>query len=157
VPSPHTAADRNTSLLCVVEEVVTALESLVEFGQTPGGNDLDGGLKGVERELETDLIVSFACTAMRDSNTSFLLSYFDLRACDDRTSEDVPVERLARAIFNIERIKLTKKVDVLINSITLNSWEAQSLNELPSKILNVACDGSNLQSLCLCGLEVLCL
>jgi hypothetical protein len=38
----------------------------------------------------------------------------------------------------------------------LNSWEAQLLNKLSSKIFDIARDSSNLQRLCLCSLEVLC-
>ena len=54
------------------------------------------------------------------------------------------------------KVKLTKKVHVLVDCVTLNSWEAQLLDELSAKILNIACESSDLQSLGLCSLEILC-
>jgi hypothetical protein len=81
------AADGDSCLLGVVEEIVAACESLVEFGETPWCNDLDGGLEGVECKLETNLIISLASAAVRDSNASLLLCNFDLGAGNDGAGE----------------------------------------------------------------------
>jgi hypothetical protein len=43
----------------IVEQVVAAGESVVEFGDAPRGDDLDRGLEGVEGQLEADLVISF--------------------------------------------------------------------------------------------------
>jgi hypothetical protein len=143
------AADGNASFLCVVEEIVAACESLVEFGQTPGGNDLDGGLESVEREFETDLVVSLTGATVRDSNASFLLCNFDLGASNDGASKGGSCWEVSWSyLHGLKGWRLTQKVDVLIDGVALNSWEAQ--------LLNVARDSSNLQRLCLCSLEVLC-
>lgn len=51
----------------------------------------------------------------------------------------------------------TEKVDVLVDSIALDSGEAESLNELLADILNVALGSTNLQGLLLGSLKVLLL
>ena len=48
------AGNRDELLGSVVEQVVAAGEAIVEFGDTPWGNDFDRGLEGVEGELEAD-------------------------------------------------------------------------------------------------------
>jgi len=53
--------DGDFHLLSGVEEVVAAGEAVIEFGDTPGGNDDDGGLESVEGELEADLVVAQLC------------------------------------------------------------------------------------------------
>ncbi len=52
---------------------------------------------------------------------------------------------------------LTQKVNILIDGVTLDGWEAQLLNELALQVFDVACNSSDLQSLGLCSLEILCL
>jgi hypothetical protein len=81
------AADWDSGLLSIVEEIVAAGESVVEFGETPWGDDLDGRLEGVECKFKTDLVISFTSAAVRDSNASFLLCDFDLGAGNDGASE----------------------------------------------------------------------
>jgi hypothetical protein len=61
-----------------------------------------------------------------------------------------------RCIPEVKRVQFTKKINILVDGVALNSWEAQLFNELSSEIFNVARDGPNLQRLCLCSLEVLC-
>lgn len=97
------AADGDSCLLGVVEEIVAACESLVEFGETPWCNDLDGGLEGVECKLETNLIVSLASAAVRDSNASFLLCNFDLGAGNDGAGEGGSCWKLVRALAGAEK------------------------------------------------------
>lgn len=43
--------DGNFLLSGVVEEIVTASETIVEFRQPPGRNDFDGWLERIESEL----------------------------------------------------------------------------------------------------------
>ena len=66
-----------------VEEIVTAGVLLEEFGITPWCNDLDRGLDGVESQLEADLVVALAGTAVTDSDTTFLLCDAHLCSGDD--------------------------------------------------------------------------
>jgi hypothetical protein len=61
-----------------------------------------------------------------------------------------------RCVPKLKRVQFTKKINILVDGIALNSWEAQLFNELSSEIFNIARDSPNLQRLCLCGLEVLC-
>lgn len=63
----------NTLLGGVGKEIVTAGETLIEDGVTPGGDDLDVGLKGVESKLEAYLIVALAGAAVGDGETSLAL------------------------------------------------------------------------------------
>lgn len=51
---------------------------------------------------------------------------------------------------------LTEEVDVLVDGIALDSWEAELLNKLALQVLNVASNSSNLQCLGLSSFEVLC-
>jgi hypothetical protein len=81
------AADRNASLGGVIEKVVSACEALVEFGIAPWSNDFDGGLEGIECELETDLVVALSGAAVRNGNAAFFLGDFDLCTGNDRTGE----------------------------------------------------------------------
>lgn len=57
----------------IVEEVVTADETLVEYRIAPRGDYLDVGLEGVEGKLEADLIVALAGTAVGDGEASLAL------------------------------------------------------------------------------------
>jgi hypothetical protein len=66
----------NVLLGGVGEQVVTAGEAVVENRVTPGGNDLDVGLQGVEGKLETDLVVTLAGATVRNSEASCPLYNF---------------------------------------------------------------------------------
>lgn len=74
--------DRDILLSSEVEEVVAAGETVIELGKPPWGNDFDGGLESIESEFKSDLIIPFASTSVRDSDTVFLLSDRDLRTGD---------------------------------------------------------------------------
>ena len=65
--------DGNTLLLGVVEQVLTALEALVEDGVAPRGNDLDVRLEGVEGKFEANLIVTLTSAAVGDSEAALAL------------------------------------------------------------------------------------
>jgi hypothetical protein len=67
--------DGNALLLGVVEQVLTALEALVEDGVAPRGNDLDGGLEGVEGKLEANLVVTLTGAAVGDSEAALALFF----------------------------------------------------------------------------------
>jgi hypothetical protein len=54
----------------IVEEVVAALEAVVEDWVSPWREDDDGGLKGVEGEFEADLIIALAGAAVRDGEAA---------------------------------------------------------------------------------------
>jgi hypothetical protein len=149
------AADGDSCLLGVIEKIVAASKSLVEFGETPWGNDLDGGLEGVECEFEADLIVSLSSTAVGDSNASFLLCNFDLGPGDYGAGEGCSCLTPVRCVLELKGVQFTKKINILVDGIALNSWEAQLFNELSSEIFNIARESPNLQRLCFCSLEVL--
>lgn len=63
----------NALLGGVGEQVVATGEAVVESRVTPGGNDLDIGLKGVEGKLETDLVVTLAGATVGNGEASFPL------------------------------------------------------------------------------------
>ena len=71
----------------VVEQVVAAGEAVVEFGDAPGRDDLDGRLQGVEGQFEADLVVAFARAAVGDGDALFFLRDGDLTPGDDGPSE----------------------------------------------------------------------
>jgi len=79
--------DLNAMLLSVVKKIVTARVLLEELRVAPWCNDLDGGLDGVESQLEADLVVALAGAAVTDSDTAFLLRNAHLRSGDDWTSQ----------------------------------------------------------------------
>jgi len=66
---------------------LTAGESIVEFGETPWGDDFDVGFQSVVGQLETDLVVTFACASVRDGLAAFFLCDLDLATGDDGTGE----------------------------------------------------------------------
>lgn len=74
--------DRDILLSSEVEEVIAAGETIIELGKPPWGNDFYGGLEGIESEFKSDLIIPFASTSMRNSDTVFLLSGRNLRTGD---------------------------------------------------------------------------
>ncbi|THW45416.1 Bystin-domain-containing protein [Aureobasidium pullulans] len=129
------AGDGDAGLLGVVEEILATLEAVVEDGVAPWGNDLDGGLQGVEGQLEADLVVALTGAAVRDSETALLLGDGDLGAGNDGTGER----------------------NVLVDGIALDSGPAELLDELLAEILNVALLGTNLEGLLAGSIKVLLL
>jgi hypothetical protein len=67
--------DGNALLLGVVEQVLTALEALVEDGVAPRGNDLDAGLEGVEGKLKANLVVTLTGAAVGYSEAALALLF----------------------------------------------------------------------------------
>jgi hypothetical protein len=67
--------DGDAVLLGIVEQILPALEAVAELGQPPRRNDLDGGLEGVEGQLEADLVVALAGAAVRNEAALFLLGF----------------------------------------------------------------------------------
>lgn len=65
--------DGNTLLLGVVEQILAALEALVEDGVAPWGNDLDVRLEGVEGKFEANLVVTLTSAAVGDSEAALAL------------------------------------------------------------------------------------
>lgn len=152
--------DGNVLPLGIVEQVLAALEALVEDGIAPRRNDLDGGLEGVEGKLEANLVVTLTSAAVGDSEAALALvlklakdiplhcvdlkdeSYlgdFDLGASDDGTSQGG-----------------TKKVDILVDGVASNCGEAELLNEFAADVNNLALERTDLQGLLTGSLEVLC-
>lgn len=66
--------DRNALFGSVGEEIVTTGEALVEDGVTPGGNDLDVGLEGVEGKLKANLVVTLTGATVRDGKAALALN-----------------------------------------------------------------------------------
>jgi len=108
------ARDWDALLRRIVEQIVAALEAVVEDRVSPGRQDLDGRLQGVEGELEADLVVALARTTMRDREAAFLLRDGDLGAGDDGSGEGGAEE-----------------VYVLVDGVAGDGWVAQLLDELP--------------------------
>ena len=77
------AGDGDALLGGVVEEVVAALEAVVEDGVPPGCDDLDAGLESVEGQLEADLVVTLTSAAVGDGEAALLLGDGDLGTGDD--------------------------------------------------------------------------
>lgn len=109
--------DWDTLLGGVVEQIAAALEGIVEFGDTPWGNDLDGGLEGVEGQLEADLVVAFAGAAVRDELAALGLCNCDLGSGDDWSGE-----------------RGSEEVDVLVAGVGLDGWEAQLFHEFVNDV-----------------------
>ena len=76
-------------------------------------------LKGVECELETNLVVAFACAAVGDELAAFLLGDLDLRASDDGACEGC-----------------AEQVDILVCSVALDCWEAELADKFVNDIFN---------------------
>ncbi len=57
---------------------------LPDICHTPGGDDLQVGCERVDGELETDLVVSFACSAVADRGSPFLAGDLDKLLGDGR-------------------------------------------------------------------------
>jgi hypothetical protein len=81
------AGDGDALLSGVVEEVVAALEAVVEDRVPPGSDDLDAGLESVEGQLEADLVVTLAGAAVRDGEAALLLGDGNLGTGDDGAGE----------------------------------------------------------------------
>lgn len=95
--------DGNTVLGGVLEQSGSTVESFVEFGQSPGSNDLNVGGETVKGELESDLVVTFAGTTVRDKVATLLDGGLDHASGDNGTGKGS-----------------TEEVNVLIDSVTLN-------------------------------------
>lgn len=133
------AADWDSGCGGVIQKGVTAGKTLVEFWHSPWCNDLDLWLQSIECKLETNLIVTLSGATVADCEAALLLCNGNLGSGNNWACE-----------------RGTEKVDVLVDGIALNSWEAELFNELLSQVLNVDSNGSNLQCLLLGSLEVLC-
>jgi hypothetical protein len=70
-----------------IQKSLTTSESLVEDGVPPGSDDLDVGLKGVESEFETNLIVTLSGAPVRDVLAVFGNDDVHHRSGDDRSGE----------------------------------------------------------------------
>jgi len=134
------AADWNTGGSSVIQKSVTARETLIEFWHSPWCNDLDFWLQSIECKLETDLIVTLSSAAVAYGEAALFLCDGNLRSGNNWAGEGG-----------------TEEVDVLVDGVALNSWVAELLDELLPQILDVACNSTNLQCLCLCSLKVLCI
>lgn len=54
------AADWNSHLNSVLQEVIAASDTLIELWQTPWCDDLDFGIERVIGELKVDLVIAFS-------------------------------------------------------------------------------------------------
>ena len=99
--------------LRVVKQIIPSGKGLVELRDTPGSDDLDAGLQSVESEFETDLIVAFSGTAVRDELAFLFLSHGDLGTGDDGTSE-----------------RGAEEIDVFVDGIAGDGWVAELFDEL---------------------------
>lgn len=65
--------DGDALLSGIGKEIVTAGETLVEDGVAPRGDNLDGGLQGVESKLETNLVVTLTSAAVGNGEAALAL------------------------------------------------------------------------------------
>jgi hypothetical protein len=153
------AGDGDALLSSVVEEIVAALEAVVEDGVPPGCEDLDARLESVECELEADLIVALASAAVGDGEAALLLGDGDLSAGDDGAGEGGTEEVCVLLVLSVLIFHQHCSIDAtnLVDSVASNGREAELLNELLPDVLDVALAGTDLQSLLLSSLEVLLL
>ena len=79
--------DWDADLGGVVQKVITALETIIEFGDSPWSNDLDIGFKGIIGKLEADLVIPLACTPMGYCYTALALGNSNLSTGNYRTSK----------------------------------------------------------------------
>ena len=122
----------NVVLLGVVEQILPALEAIAELGQPPRGNDLDGGLEGVEGQLEADLVVTLTGAAVGDEAATFLLSNADLGASNNGAGQ-----------------RGAEEVAALIRSVALHSAEAEFFDKLLLQVENDHLQRANLERLLL--------
>jgi hypothetical protein len=112
---------------------LTSGETGVEFGKTPWGNDFDVGFESIVGQFETDLVVTFAGTAVGDGFAAFFFGDFDLATgnygAGERGSEKIDALLLVIAFSK----------DYLVDSIALNSREDQFFDKLLAKVLFVNC------------------
>lgn len=125
-------------LLGIGEKVITTLELVDEFRNSPGGNDLHGWRKSVPSKLKANLVVALSCAAVRKDLTVILLGDADLSACNDR-----PGQRGA------------EQVAVLVDGIALGGTEDQLLDEFLLEVNNDHLLGTESERLLLDGIPVL--
>ena len=111
--------DWNSHLGGVVQKVIAALKSLVEFGNSPRCDDLDRGLERIESQLKADLIIALAGAAVRDELAAFFLCDLDLGASDDRASK-----------------RCAEEVDILVRGVALDSWKTELTDKLVDDIFD---------------------
>lgn len=143
--------NRDAGLGGIVEEIVTASETLEELGITPRGDDLDGGLDGIESQFETDLVVTLAGSTVADKLAAFTLSDTHLGAGDNGTSQ-AGSQEVATLIDGIA-LCITRHYTAHAYSRhpgqLTDGREAELLDELPAQILNHHLLGTDLEGLLL--------
>jgi len=102
-----------------LQQSLSALKSVTELGESPGGNDLERGVASLEGELKSDLIIAFTGAAVAYKIALVLLGSSDLGTSNDWASQSSP-----------------KEVTVLINGVALDSAEDDLLDEFLLKILD---------------------
>lgn len=73
----------NTMLLSIIQQILPSLEPIAELWHPPRCNDLDRRLEGIEGQLESNLVVSFASASMGHELAVLLLGNLDLCASDN--------------------------------------------------------------------------
>jgi hypothetical protein len=101
--------------------------------ETPGSDDFNVGLQCVKGQFEADLVVAFACTAVRDGFAAFFLRNLHLATGNDRTSEGSPKKIDTLDVSNIEWHSR-----YLVDGIALNGREDQLFNEFLAEVLSVS-------------------
>ena len=129
--------DRNSVLGAVGEQVGTSLEALNEFGITPGGDALDGGLERLGAHFETDLVVTLSGGTVGNVGGAFLVGNSDhfLRNAWSGNGS-------------------TEQVSALVNGIALDGFKDVVLNKVLAKVGNDALTGTARDGLGLDGGEV---
>ena len=141
--------NRDAGLSGIVEEIVTASETLEELGITPRSDDLDGGLDSIESQLETDLVVTLAGSTVTDELAAFALGNTHLGASNDGTSQAgsqevaTLVDGIALCItgYSTAHAYLTH-----IGRLT-DGRETELFDKLPAQILNHHLLGTDLEGL----------
>ena len=71
----------------VGEQIISALEAVVEDRVSPWGDDLDIRLQGVKGQFEADLVIALARATVGNGKASLLLGNVDLCTSNHRTSQ----------------------------------------------------------------------
>mmetsp|Transcript_21213 Transcript_21213/g.43056 ORF Transcript_21213/g.43056 Transcript_21213/m.43056 type:complete len:339 (+) Transcript_21213:728-1744(+) len=134
---PRVHRDGDPALLGVREQVLAALELVVELRDPPRHDALQTCLQSVGAELEANLVVALASGAVRDVIATFLLSDGHLGLGDARTGQGS-----------------SQEVAALVDGVGANDGEYVVLDKILLKIHHVSLHCAGLERLLLNTREV---
>ena len=124
--------DGNIVFGTIVHEVGPTLEAVQKLSHSPGSDHFQIGSQGVESELETNLVVSFAGSSVGKVLRPHFLCHIQHGTSDTRTGD-----------------RSTQKVAALVESIGFDGRVDEVGDELPLQVFDVDFFGPDGQSLSL--------